>query len=367
MNSLRHKLLLTFTLIFIEFGGLFAQNDELSFGGIIRFDKLYHDFGDILTSEGSKKCTFTYTNISDKPIVINDIVTSCGCTSPKWSRKPLNPGASEEIAVTFLNDQGPYPFDKTITLFITGLSRPVTLHIRGIAHSKRKSLNELFPYNIENTVGLRSKEISAGYIDQGETKKGSFEIANLTKKKANISFVNVTDGLSLTISPNPLPAGERATVTYVIDTKKNRTQTWGNTTYNFSIKANDLPAHKMEITSFIKENFSEYTPEMKNNAPLPRLSKSSYSMESVKKGEKVHFEIDIRNIGKEDLIIHKLDIDNKGVTADFQRVMKSNVDHKIKVTVDTSSMEGEVTIILSFITNSPTRPIANFYITGTVV
>ena len=367
MDSLRYKLILIVILTFSALSGLFAQDDELSFGGIIKFDKLYHDFGDILTSEGSKKCTFKYTNISNKPIIINDIITSCGCTSPKWSRKPLGPGESAEIAVTFLNDQGPYPFDKTISIDVSGLSRRITLHIRGIAHSKRKSLNELFPYNIENTIGLRSKDISAGYIDQGETKKGSFEIANLTKKKVKISFVNVTAGLTLSVSPNTISAGERATVTYVIDTKKNRAETWGNTLYNFSIKANDLPAHKMEITSFIRGNFSDYTTEMKNNAPLPTLSKSSHSMESVKQGEKVYFEINIRNIGKEDLIIHKLDIDNKGVTADFQKVMKSNVDHKIKVTVDTSSMKGEVTIILSFITNSPTRPIANFYITGTVV
>lgn len=357
-----------FLLLFFAFTNLSAQNDnELSFEGVIKFDKVVHDFGDILTSEGPKKCVFTYTNISNKPIVINNMVTSCGCTTPKWSRKPVGPGESAEITVTFLNDQGPFPFDKNLTLYVSGLSRPINLHIRGVAHSKRKSINELFPYSIENTVGLRNGDISAGYIEQGKSKRGSFEIANTSKKRVTVSFTDVASGLSLSIPKNTLSAGERATVTYTIDTKKAKEESWGGTKYSFSIKVNDLPIHKMEVSAFIRGNFSDYTDDMKRDAPIPRLSKSTYNFDKVKQRERVDFNIDIRNIGKEDLIIYKIDSDTKGVKINYPKTLKADVDNKITVNIDTSEMKGEVTIILSIITNSPTRSIANFYITGTVL
>lgn len=366
-NLLSKTYTIIFLLLFSVFTPLSAQDDAFSFNGVVKFDKVVHDFGDILISEGAKKCTFTYTNISDKPIIINDVISSCGCTTPKWSRKPLNPGESAEISVTFLNDQGPFPFDKSIVLFISDVQRPITLHIKGIAHSKRKSMSELFPYSIDNILGMRKKEISAGYIEQGNIKKGSFEIANLTKKRVNVTFTNVSPELALSIDKNTLSAGERTTVSFTIDTKKSREKAWGNTKYFFSVKANDLTPHRLEIDAFIRDNFVDYTPDMKRDAPLPRLSKSSHSIVNIKQGEKVSFNVDIRNIGRNDLIIHKIDIDNDGVTVKYPKLLKADVDNKIDISVDTSHMKGDITVILSIITNSPTRPIANFYITGTVL
>ena len=41
---------------------------------VISFDKKIHDFGDVLISDGPVKCTFTFTNISDSPIVVHNII-----------------------------------------------------------------------------------------------------------------------------------------------------------------------------------------------------------------------------------------------------------------------------------------------------
>ena len=58
---------------------------------VISFDKKIHDFGDIIISDGAVKCTFTFTNISNSPIVVHNIISSCGCTTPQWTRSPVNP------------------------------------------------------------------------------------------------------------------------------------------------------------------------------------------------------------------------------------------------------------------------------------
>ena len=49
----------------------------------IKFDKTSHDFGKFSESDPIVKCTFTFTNTGDKPLVINQAVASCGCTKSR--------------------------------------------------------------------------------------------------------------------------------------------------------------------------------------------------------------------------------------------------------------------------------------------
>ncbi|MDB0037795.1 DUF1573 domain-containing protein [bacterium] len=66
----------------------------------LKFDKVFHDFGDV-ESEVKNITSFIVTNTGDKPLIISDVSTTCGCTTPKKPEKPIAPGKSDEIQVTF--------------------------------------------------------------------------------------------------------------------------------------------------------------------------------------------------------------------------------------------------------------------------
>ncbi len=66
----------------------------------LKFDKVLHDFGDV-ESEVKNTTSFIVTNTGDKPLIISDVSTTCGCTTPKKPEGPIAPGASDEIQVTF--------------------------------------------------------------------------------------------------------------------------------------------------------------------------------------------------------------------------------------------------------------------------
>jgi len=67
---------------------------------ILTFVSLEHDFGRI--KEGEKVgCIFTFTNTGTSNLILNNATTSCGCTVPKYDRKPIAPGASGSIEVVF--------------------------------------------------------------------------------------------------------------------------------------------------------------------------------------------------------------------------------------------------------------------------
>ena len=104
----------------------------------LEFDKTVHDFGEISVKDGPVSCEFTVTNVSDAPVTIFAVVSSCGCTNVQWTRTAIEPGATGSIKATYSNDDGPYPFDKSLSVYVSDSKRPTTLHIRGVVTNKKK-------------------------------------------------------------------------------------------------------------------------------------------------------------------------------------------------------------------------------------
>ncbi|MBQ9231805.1 MAG: DUF1573 domain-containing protein [Prevotella sp.] len=98
----------------------------------IKFDKTVHNFGTFSEKEPKVTCTFTYTNIGEQPLVINQAVASCGCTVPEYTKTPVQPGEQGEIKVTY-NGTGKFPghFKKSITIRTNGAVEMTRLYIEG--------------------------------------------------------------------------------------------------------------------------------------------------------------------------------------------------------------------------------------------
>ena len=98
----------------------------------IKFDKMEHNFGTFAESQPVQKCTFTFTNTGDAPLVINQAVASCVCTVPSYTKEPIAPGKKGTISVTY-NGKGKFPghFKKTITVRSNAKTEMTRLYILG--------------------------------------------------------------------------------------------------------------------------------------------------------------------------------------------------------------------------------------------
>ena len=98
----------------------------------IKFDKLTHDFGTFSEKSPVVSCTFTFTNVGESPLIINQAVASCGCTVPEYTKTPIQPGEKGEIKVTY-NGTGKFPghFKKSITVRTNGAVEMTRLYIEG--------------------------------------------------------------------------------------------------------------------------------------------------------------------------------------------------------------------------------------------
>ena len=79
-----------------------------------------------------QKAVFTLKNMGDKPLVIQDVTTSCGCTTVSYSKEPLQPGGETTLEVVYKAER-PEHFDKTITVYCNTDNSPLTLNIVGDA------------------------------------------------------------------------------------------------------------------------------------------------------------------------------------------------------------------------------------------
>lgn len=112
---------------------------QLDLSQVAKFDKTVHDFGAVTLDAGELKCKFTLTNISDEPLTILAVISSCGCTGVEWTRTAIAPGETGVIKATYNNDEGPYPFDKTLTVYVENVKKPVILHLRGEVKDPKRS------------------------------------------------------------------------------------------------------------------------------------------------------------------------------------------------------------------------------------
>ncbi len=98
----------------------------------IKFDKLTHNFGTFSEKEPVVSCTFSFTNVGESPLIINQAVASCGCTVPEYTKAPIQPGEKGEIKVTY-NGTGKFPghFKKSITVRTNGAVEMTRLYIEG--------------------------------------------------------------------------------------------------------------------------------------------------------------------------------------------------------------------------------------------
>lgn len=98
------------------------------------------DYGQIVKgSDGTR--VFEFTNTGDKPLIISDVKSSCGCTVPKKPDGPVAPGASSSIQVKY-DTSRVGPIRKTITVYSNADEPIVALKIKGEVLAEGKSLLE---------------------------------------------------------------------------------------------------------------------------------------------------------------------------------------------------------------------------------
>lgn len=113
---------------FSQWGG---NNTNLSTGknADVKWEKLIIDLGTV-KQYNPTQAVFKFKNIGGKPIIITNAEGSCGCTDIDYPKKPILPGETTEIIVTY-DAELLGVFNKTVTLTMNIERSSQILHLKG--------------------------------------------------------------------------------------------------------------------------------------------------------------------------------------------------------------------------------------------
>ncbi len=105
-----------------------VDKEELT---VISLSKDKVDLGNFSWNK-ERETEFVISNVGKLPLVINDVITSCGCTKVDYIKKPILPGDNIILKIKYKAEQ-PEHFNKTITVYCNAESAPFKLNISGNA------------------------------------------------------------------------------------------------------------------------------------------------------------------------------------------------------------------------------------------
>ena len=94
-------------------------------------DRTDYDFGTFPMSE-RQECIFRITNTGSSLLMVQDVVTSCGCTKVEYDKRPVPPGQSMDLKVIYEAEESGR-FTKVVTVYSNAETSPVRLRIKGDA------------------------------------------------------------------------------------------------------------------------------------------------------------------------------------------------------------------------------------------
>ncbi|WP_185290244.1 DUF1573 domain-containing protein [Chryseobacterium lactis] len=77
---------------------------------------------------------FEFTNTSSKPIIIENVAPSCGCTTADYTKEPILPGKKGFVEASY-NAAAVGPFMKTVNVTTSDSKTPKTLSFKGVVAS----------------------------------------------------------------------------------------------------------------------------------------------------------------------------------------------------------------------------------------
>ena len=98
---------------------------------VITFEKTEHDFGKINEADGRVSVVFEFKNEGMAPLVLSNVRASCGCTTPTWTKEPVEPGQTGSITVTYNPNGRPGRFQKTVTITSNASEATKKVYIKG--------------------------------------------------------------------------------------------------------------------------------------------------------------------------------------------------------------------------------------------
>ncbi len=329
---------------------------------MLHFDSEVYDFREIKEEGGKVSCVFRFTNKGKSPVIIYSVKTSCGCTTPEWTRNPILSGKEGHIKVIYDPANRPGIFSKTITVRTSlGTKR---LFIKGTVIPVTESLARLYPRRMQQ-LRLVTSYLMFGVI--GNKQQATIAVVNDSQGSIKVSFPKVPTYMTVEIDKKELAPKEKGSITISYDANKVPSLGFNKNIVPVLVNGVKTATNNLVITATVVEDFSNMSKQRLQNAPIFEVDNPEYQFVNVASGVSVQAHFKIKNTGKTPLVLRKIETSSKSVTVKIKkRVIPPNMQVQLDAIFDTTGKKGYQNQTITLITNVPNSPVANLRIMGIV-
>jgi len=314
-----------------------------------------HDFGVFKEEAGPQKYDFILTNTGSQPLVIKNIVTSCGCTNPEWTRQPIPAGGTGKVTAIYDPKDRPGQFNKTLSVYTNTQPEVNVIVIKGEVTPREKTIEELFTFPVGG-VRFESPQLAFTNVKKTEKKIRVLPVINPSAVPVKIEFDQIPAHLTIKATPETLKPGQKGLIEGTYDATKNTG--WGNVSDMVKVKLNGVVQENVYfyISANLVEDFSKMTKEDMLNAPVFKLETNAVDLGKIKGSTQNEVEFKFTNAGKNDLIVRHVR-STCGCTAVQQGSqgvgIKPGQSSSIKASFNSGGYSGKVTKAIYVYTNDP--------------
>ncbi len=330
------------------------------------FEPSEWDFGTIREIDGRVSHTFTGENRGTTPLVILDVIASCGCTVPQFSRRPILAGAKTSITVTFDPTNRSGIFNKELTVYSSERKKMATLTIRGRIEERPKSIEERYPIAVGKGLRLNISHCSFSYVYPEQLETCAIGYVNTTPSPVSLELrPRKSSGLLSVSAPHRIPAGATGAInlSYLI---RIRSPYYGTLDDVLAIYVDgivsEIPitAHGIAVDS---------PPKDRKTAPKVQLSENILKFGAVKSSATtVQQSFRLTNEGSDTLHIRAVEIgDHFSTTLKAGEQIAPQQSVVVRVRLNPSQLTPRVlSDRLIFITDDPERPMRRMRVTAII-
>lgn len=308
---------------------------------VITFEKTEHDFGKINEADGRVSVVFSFKNEGMAPLVLSNVRASCGCTTPTWTKEPVEPGQSGSITVTYNPNGRPGRFQKTVTITSNASEPTNKVYIKGeVIPKQAKPVNK---YTVAvGELSMKTTMLDLGTVKKGENKSGELEYANMTKENHEVKLATRAAD-SYIINQVTLPSVKANEVgKFVFALESANTKLYGPIEVYAYVeidgKAVQDDAHKLTIKADIVEDFSKMTVEEKQQAPIMEMA-NNINLGKVAAGKTLKTSFPIKNTGVNPLEVHRVYCADSNLRLKAPKPIKSGKKGAVTVEINTKDMQ----------------------------
>jgi len=323
---------------------------------VISFNEKSHDFGKVNEADGKVTHVFDFVNRGNTPLVVNRVQASCGCTTPTWTKEPIEPGKKGLVTVTYDPHGRPGPINKTITVYSNASEEQFVLSIHGEVIPKKPEDSDLYPVNAGGLL-LKSKVVQMNNVDKGKTQTRVLEIKNASKGAVKATLENLAAYITYVVSPATLKPGEEGKITFTFNSKN--CNQWGPVSDDAYVILNGAKRYsednKLSIVGNVIEDFGKMTLDQKRKAPIMEIPARLVNLGTVKQGVRRAGKLKVNNKGQNSLEIRRIINNVKELTIRPQKMsIAGGRAAEIIVDLNTKNLtEGEYRKSFTVQTNDP--------------